>query len=249
LGQVPADQLAAQGVTVDWPYVLRQFWSVGLGLPDADRVVKKAGPMEPNDWRWENAMARVNRAGELQVSPQDDHQAHVQGHTALLDHPGLTADARTAMQQHIQQHIGLAIAAEAAAMQQSLQTLAGPPPPPAPDGMPGAPAGPGPLPGPPGNVAPMGGPPPDGGAPPPAMGPPPGGPPPPPMGPPPPSPLAALAPLLAPALGPLLAGPRRRTPANPLGLRPPAPLGQGRIGKTRDIADVLRQLPRLPRLG
>jgi hypothetical protein len=32
-----------------------------------------------------------------------------------------------------------------------------------------------------------------------------------------------------------------------LGMRPPAPLGQGRIGTTRDVADLFRRLPRLPR--
>jgi hypothetical protein len=34
---------------------------------------------------------------------------------------------------------------------------------------------------------------------------------------------------------------------NLLGLRPPAPLGQGRVGKTANIADLFRRLPRLPR--
>jgi len=32
-----------------------------------------------------------------------------------------------------------------------------------------------------------------------------------------------------------------------MGIRPPAPLGQGRIGKTRGLADLFRGLPRLPR--
>src|SRR5262249_43619865 len=69
LVQVPQDQLAAQGVTVDWQYVLSQYWSLGLGLPNADRVLKSAGPPDAQDWRWENALARVNRAEELRISP------------------------------------------------------------------------------------------------------------------------------------------------------------------------------------
>lgn len=32
-----------------------------------------------------------------------------------------------------------------------------------------------------------------------------------------------------------------------LGIRPPAPLGQGRVGTTGNIADLFRRLPRLPR--
>jgi len=259
LGQVPQDQLAAQGVTIDWPYVLRTFWSVGLGLPDADRVVKTA-KLAPSDWRWENALARVNRADELRVSPQDDHTAHVQGHQHILEGDTLTEDARVAMQAHVHQHIGLQIAAEAQALAQSLATLTGPP------GGPGMPPPPGGLP--PGAPGPLG----PGGPP---MGPPPGGLPPgglppgvgppglPPMAPPPPAApqgfmpgapgagINALARLLGPAPGP-------RGPARPhsdardhakalLGMRPPAPLGQGRVGKTRNMADLFRGLPRLPR--
>jgi len=264
--QVPQDQLGAQGVTIDWPYVLRTFWSVGLGLPDADRVVKTA-KLEPSDWRWENALARVNRADELRVSPQDDHTAHVQGHQHILDSDTLTDDARVAMQAHIHQHIGLQIAAEAQALAQSMAQLAGPPGGLAPPGgppVPGAPGPPGLGPGPP---LPPGGPPavPPGG-PPPGLGPP-GAPPmpppgPPPMAPPPPLPpqgfmpgvpgagVNALARLLGPPTGP-------RGPARPhsdardraktlLGVRPPAPLGQGRIGKTRNLADLFRRLPRTP---
>jgi hypothetical protein len=32
-----------------------------------------------------------------------------------------------------------------------------------------------------------------------------------------------------------------------LGMRPPAPMGQGRVGKTRDMGDLFRRLPRLPK--
>src|SRR5262249_59589398 len=124
--QVPQDQLGAQGVTIDWPYVLRTFWSVGLGLPDADRVVRTA-KLEPSDWRWENALARVNRADELRVSPQDDHTAHVQGHQHALESGSLSEDAVLSLTTHIHHHIGLLVAAEAQALAQSMATLAGPP--------------------------------------------------------------------------------------------------------------------------
>ena len=93
IAQIPPDQLAAEGVTVDWQYVLTQYWSLGLGFPNADRVLKSAGPKGPQDWRFENALARVNRAEELQVSPADDHVAHVQGHQPMLDKDILTDDA------------------------------------------------------------------------------------------------------------------------------------------------------------
>jgi hypothetical protein len=265
LTQVPQDQLGAQGVTIDWPYVLRTFWSVGLGLPDAERVIKTA-KLEPSDWRWENALARVNRAEELRVSPQDDHTAHIQGHQSLLESDSLTEDARTGLQAHVHQHIGLAIAAEAQALSQAMAQLAGPaglpgPPGPPPGAPPGLPPGPLPMPG--------GGPPPPPGALPPGA--PPGGPPgPPPMLPPGPPPGAppmvpprfvpgvpgagvnALARLLGPPTGPRGGGPARphsdaRNRAKAvLGIRPPAPLGQGRVGKTRGMADLFRGLPRLP---
>jgi hypothetical protein len=259
LTAVPQDQLAAQGVSVDWPYVLRTFWSVGLGLPDADRVVKTA-QLGPSDWRWENALARVNRADELRVSPQDDHTAHVQGHQHILESDSLTDDARVAMQAHVHQHIGLQIAAEAQALTQSMAQLAGPPgmapppgvPPPGggPPLLPGGPAPVGAPPGPPPGVGPPGAPP---------MGLPPG---PPPMAPPPAPPpqgfmpgvpgagINALARLLGPATGPRPERPHsdaRDKAKAALGMRPPAPLGQGRIGKTRNVADLFRRLPRLPR--
>jgi hypothetical protein len=252
LTAVPQDQLAAQGVTVDWPYVLRTFWSIGLGLPDADRVVKTA-QLEPSDWRWENALARVNRAGELRVSPQDDHTAHAQGHQSILESDSLTEDARLAMQAHVHQHVGLLIAAEAQALAQRMAQLAGPP-----GGLgPGAPPPPGLGPLGPGGPPPMG--PPPGAVGPPPM--PPGGPPPPAPGPPvgpqgfmpgaPGAGINALARLLGPPTGPQ-GGPARphsgaRDKAKTmLGMRPPAPLGQGRIGKTRNLADVFKKLPRLP---
>src|SRR5215470_1361496 len=259
LTQVPQDQLGAQGVTIDWPYVLRTFWSVGLGLPDADRVIKTA-KLGPSNWRWENALARVNRADELRVSPQDDHTAHVQGHQHLLESDSLTEDARVGLQAHVHQHVGLQIAAEAQALSQSLAQLAGPGAPPPGMGPPGVPP-PGPLPGaPPGG--PPGGPPP--GPPPGAAGPPPPMPAgPPPMAPPPLPPVApqgfmpgvpgagvnALARLLGPPTGPRPARPHsddRNKAKALLGMRPPAPLGQGRVGKTRGLADLFRGLPRLP---
>jgi len=252
MSQIPPDQLAAQGVTIDWPYILRTFWSIGLGLPDADRVVKTGKDVQPNDWRWENALARVNRADELRVSPQDDHTAHVQGHQHLLDSDSLTDDARVQLQSHIHHHIGLQIAAEAQALAQSMATLAGPP------GMPGAP--------PPGAPPPGVGPPPPGGPPmppPPGMLPPAGPPPmPPPLpvgpgGPPPPPyiagvPNAGINELASRLRGPDFGAPRPHSGSRDrakalMGIRPPAPLGQGRIGKTRGLADLFRGLPRLSR--
>ena len=258
MSQIPPDQLAAQNVTIDWPYILRTFWSIGLGLPDADRVIKTGKDIAPNDWRWENALARVNRADELRVSPQDDHTAHVQGHQHLLDSDSLTDDARLGLQTHIHHHIGLQIAAEAQALAQSMATLAGPP------GMPGAPppgapppgVGPPPIPGgppmpPPPGMLPPAGPPPMG---PPPMPPPlpvaPGGPPPPPYiaG----VPNAGINELASRLRGPDFGAPRPHSGSRDrakalMGIRPPAPLGQGRIGKTRTLADLFRGLPRLPR--
>jgi hypothetical protein len=211
LGQVPPDALAAKGKEIDWAYIIRTYWSVGLGLPDADRVVRDTVKQQATDWKWENALARVGRAGELQVSPADDHVAHAQGHTSLLDGGGgLPEDQRALLTAHIQDHTSFAIAAEVRALQQSLATLAGPQPP-TPFGVPPGGAGP---PGPPG---PGGG---NGVGPPPLAG---GGPP--------------------PGGGPPLPGPPGGLGA---GLRPPAPAGQGRIARTRDVADLFRRLPRLP---
>jgi hypothetical protein len=240
--QIPQDQLAAQGVTVDWPYILRMFWGVGLGLPDADRVIKTA-KLGPSDWRWENALARVNRADELRVSPQDDHTAHVQGHQHLLESDSLPEDARVGLQSHVHQHIGLAIAAEAQALAQAMAQLAPPPgagspgaPPPGPlgpGGPPPMPGGPGPLPG---------------GPPPLPMAPPPGGPPPPYIPGVPNAGINALAARVGPDFGAARPHSDSRNRAKALmGMRMPAPLGQGRIGKTRNVADLFRGLPRLPK--
>lgn len=262
LAQIPPDQLAAEGLSVDWRYCVTQYWSLGLGLPNADRVFKSTGPKEPQDWRWENALARVNRAEELQVSPADNHIEHVQGHQTAADKGTLTDDAEAALAKHIQDHIAFATAQEVQNLQQAMATLAGPPgaPGPMPGGMappPGMPPG---MPGPP----PMGpgGPPGVGGPPMPPM-PPPGAPPGVgPMGGAPPGGYAnlginQLARQMAPG-GPFkphsdvrakagrMLGARAGMQAA-LGMRPPAPLGQGRIGSTRNVSDLFRRLPRLPR--
>ena len=274
LVQVPPDQLAAENVTVDWKYVLTQYWSLGLGLPNADRVLKSTGPKEAQDWRYENALARVNRAAEVQVSPADNHVEHVQGHQHVLDRGDLTDDAHALMTKHVQDHIGFEVANEVQRMQQAMATLAGP-------GLPG-----GGAPGPPGGLPPLpGGPPPLPGGPPPGaggmppMGPPPGagppgGPPVPPSYPtmPMPPPVGAIGgpPPFAGAtpnrgintLGRRIGPTPQQIPGTPLfkphsgarnkakamlGIRPPAPLGQGRVGTTGNIADLFRRLPRLPR--
>src|SRR5262252_4144236 len=152
LVQVPPDQLAAQNVSVDWRYILEQYWSLGLGLPNSDRVFKSTGPKEAQDWRYENALARVNRAAEVQVSPADNHIEHVQGHQHVLDRGDLSDDAHAQMAKHVQDHIGFAVANEVQQLQQAMATLQGPPGagPPGPPGAPGVPGGLPPLPGAPG---------------------------------------------------------------------------------------------------
>jgi len=81
----------------------------------------------------------------------------------------------------------------------------------------------------------------------------------PPGGPPPPPYIAGIPGMgvntLAREVGPNYTVPRPERPHSDartrakalMGLRPPAPLGQGRIGKTRGIGDLFRGLPRLPR--
>jgi hypothetical protein len=262
-------------LTVDWHYILEQYWSLGLGLPNADRVFKSTGPKEAQDWRYENALARVDRAAEVHVSPADNHIEHVQGHQHVLDRGDLSDDAHTLMQKHVQDHIGFAVANEVQQLQQAMATIAGPPGP----GMPGAPGAPGPggLPPPPGGPGlPPGGMPPA--APPMGagpMGPPPGGiggaPPPGAAGPVPPPVGAIGGPAPFPGatpnqgintLGRRIGPTPPRLPGAPLfkphsgardkaktllGIRPPAPLGQGRIGSSRNVSDLFRRLPRLPR--
>jgi len=146
LAQLPPDALAQQNKQVDWAYVIKQYWTIGLGLRDADRVVKDAGPAPPSDWRWENALVRVGRVGEIAISPADDHLEHARGHGELLEDEGrLTPEQHAALKKHVQEHVGLAIAAEVQAAQAALAELAGGGPPspmaPTPDGGP-PPAGP-----------------------------------------------------------------------------------------------------------
>jgi hypothetical protein len=270
LVQVPPDQLAADGITVDWHYILEQYWSLGLGLPNADRVFKSTGPTAAQDWRYENALARVDRAAELKVSPADNHIEHVQGHQHVLDRGDLSDDAQKLMQKHVQDHIGFAVASEVQQLQQAMATLAGPPGAPG-MGPPGGPMPPGGMPPPPGGLGPvpLGAPPP--GAP---MGPPAGigGAPPPGAAGPVPPPVGAIGgpapfPGATPnrginTLGRQIGPTPPRPPGTPLfkphsgardkaktllGIRPPAPLGQGRVGSTRNVADLFRRLPRLPR--
>lgn len=258
LAQLPPDQIAAEGLVVDWRYIVEQYWSLGLALPNSDRVFKQTGKRDAQDWRWENALARVNRAEELQVSPADNHIEHVQGHQTV-DMDALTDNAQAALAKHIQDHIAFATADEVQKLQQAMATLQGPPPAMAPPpGAPGMGPGPGGMPPPPG-AGPVG-PPGAGGAPPmPPPGAPPGvGP----MGGAPPGGyptlgINALARQLAPG-GPFKPHSGVRAKAGQalgqraginaaLGMRPPAPLGQGRVGTTRNIADLFRRLPRLPR--
>ena len=204
LAQLPPDALAQQGKQVDWAYVIKQYWTIGLGLRDADRVVKTRARRRASDWRWENALVRVGRAGEIAVSPADEHLEHARGHTELLEDEGrLTPEQAQALRAHVHEHMGLAIAAEVQAMQAAVAELTGGGPPspmaPTPDGGP-PPAGPA-----------------EAGA-----GAPPGG---------------GLVKALAGAMG---------GGGAPGGPRPPAPLGPGRVGKTRGLDDLFRRLPRAP---
>jgi hypothetical protein len=261
LAQIPADQMAAEGLVVDWKYIVEQYWSLGLALPNSDRVFKQTGKRDAQDWRWENALARVNRAAELQVSPADNHIEHVQGHQTAADSAALTDDAQAYLRKHIQDHIAFATADEVQKLQQAMATLQGPPPAMGPPGAPGPPPG-GMPPPPPGAPGPGG---------PPAMGGPPPAPPmPPPGAPPGVSAMGGAPPGGYPNLG-INQLARQLAPGGPfkphsdvrgkaggalgmraginaaLGMRPPAPLGQGRVGTTRNIADLFRRLPRLPR--
>ena len=185
------------------------FWSVGLGLPDADRVLTKTGPTPASDWRYENALVRVQRAGRDRGLPgRRPHRAHPGAHAAARSSRTRARGPDGPVGAH-PDHVGLGHCGRGAGDDRGAQPRW---PAPAWDprgcrrraGCRASPVDWGHRPGPGG---PLG------------AGPPPGPPP----------------------------GPPGGAAAAVLGMRPAAPLGQGRVGKTRDLGDLFRRLPRLPK--
>jgi hypothetical protein len=105
-----------------------------LGVWEAQRIVVPAQSAPPaRDPELENDLFRIGRANEVQVSPADDDQRHLQVHQLLLHDPRTPEVIRTQVQLHQQQHQAAVQAKQQLAQlqaQQQLAQLQQPPPPP-----------------------------------------------------------------------------------------------------------------------
>lgn len=131
VAKLPPDALQSQNIEIDLKTLLRDIYGQGLGLRNAEGIVRDKTPMKSLDWRLENDLFRAGMGVEVQVSPKDPHLEHAKGHDLLLRDPGIDPRVKTLVMQHVQQHLAAMVAAQMAAQM-----------PPAQPGMPG-PGGPG----------------------------------------------------------------------------------------------------------
>ena len=82
----------------------RRMYSA-LGIQNIDQVLPRPKPPQPMDPGQENAIAM--KGGTLKAFPQQDHDAHIKTHLALMGTPALNADLNLVanIQAHIYEHI------------------------------------------------------------------------------------------------------------------------------------------------
>lgn len=105
--------LQMSGKTFDVEYILKRIWKDGLALDGIDKLFGE-DPMDmPVDPNQENILLGVGKV--INISPQDNHQEHMQAHQPLLQHPD--PNVRKATQRHLMMH--------QFAMQQQQQMMTG----------------------------------------------------------------------------------------------------------------------------
>ena len=92
-----------------------------LGVSNIDQILPKPQPPQPMNPAKENQQAM--RGQTIQAFPQQNHEAHIEAHLAILSTPVAQANAAIIMtlQGHIQEHIGMM--AEAMAQAEIMQTV------------------------------------------------------------------------------------------------------------------------------
>ena len=92
-----------------------------LGVTDIDMILPKPPQPQPMNPAKENQEALRNQ--RLQAFPQQNHEAHIEAHVAMMATPAAQANANVIMtiQGHVQEHIGFM--AEAMAQQELMQTM------------------------------------------------------------------------------------------------------------------------------
>lgn len=117
--KLPPDQLARENVAVSWKHLIRTYWRDGLGLRDAELVLRDRVKERATDWRLENALFLASRGEDVRVSPSEPHIEHVRGHVKVRGK--LPPEFQAMLDRHVQEHIAAAVAAEVMQLQQQQQ--------------------------------------------------------------------------------------------------------------------------------
>jgi hypothetical protein len=98
----------------------RQMYEA-LGVTNIDQILPRPPQPQPMNPARENQEALRNQ--RLQAFPEQNHQAHIEAHVAMMATPAAQANANVIMtlQGHIQEHIGMM--AENMAQQEIMQTI------------------------------------------------------------------------------------------------------------------------------
>jgi hypothetical protein len=146
--KIPPQLLASQNMVIDYGYLLKAIWAEGMGLRNADRVIRPIKPTHSLDPRIENDLFVVGRGDEVQVAEADIDELHLKVHDEGLRNPLLTPWGHAQLMAHMQQHIASAMAKAVLQQQQAMQAqLQQGVPPLNGAGRPGAPGGAQPNPG------------------------------------------------------------------------------------------------------
>ena len=108
--QIPPQQLQEQGIRLNLKHIIKQIYSVSLGLPDVDKVIEDITPTRP-DVAPELEEKLISSGRKIIASPlttEEQQKTHIDSHLAFLEgNDGLSELVRLNMEEHLLTHISL----------------------------------------------------------------------------------------------------------------------------------------------
>lgn len=130
--QVPPEVLAQDNLKFNVGKYIKDLYTIGFQLPDADRIIEPIQPVKALAPDLENDLYLASRGDEVMVSPADDDDKHIRIHDVLMSpRAPLTPEQQEQVASHIKEHEAAKQAkAIMVAMQQAgqLPGQMGPPP-------------------------------------------------------------------------------------------------------------------------
>lgn len=126
VSRIPPEVLQQSNTRVDWIELLEGIWEDFFDTPAQGRVLKEITPSTSIDPRIENDLFAQGLGKQVEVSPSDNHQQHLQLHDRLLGRPDLHPMTGEDVAAHMQQHIQAAVMAMMQQQMAQQQQAAGP---------------------------------------------------------------------------------------------------------------------------